>query len=98
KQLLPATIGGHTDTIVLEKGFPHPCFIKRDDMAEAEARGIILDRLMGRFASLVMAASLEGTPAILNMAEGIYQGGLSYSTLEFRCQFSDKTIRRYLKK
>jgi hypothetical protein len=94
KQLFPATIGGETDAVLLTRGFSHPCLIRRSDMAEAEARGTILDRLMGRFASLVMASSLEGTPAILRLAEGIYQGGLSYANLEFHSQFPDKTIRR----
>jgi hypothetical protein len=93
KELLPATVGGHTDVAVLVKGAAKPYLIRREDMSNAEARGIVFDRIMARFTSLVMSGNTGGVPAILHMAEGIYQNGLNYATLEFRCQFPDKIIR-----
>jgi hypothetical protein len=93
KQLLPGTVGGKTDVAVLFRGSDKPRLINREDMAEAEGRGIILDRLVSRFASLVMTGTTRGAEAISQMAEGIFQNGLHYATKEFRCQFPDKTIR-----
>jgi hypothetical protein len=53
-------------------------------MPNAKARGGMCDRILGRFTSLVMSGNTGGVPAILQMAEGIYQNGLNYATLEFR--------------
>ncbi|MFZ1008935.1 MAG: hypothetical protein WAN65_18995 [Candidatus Sulfotelmatobacter sp.] len=92
KQLLPASVGGSTDVAVLTEAATVPYWIERMDMADAEARGRVLDRIMSRFTSLVMAGNMGGVQAILKMAEGIYQGGLHYATLEFRCQFPNKTV------
>ena len=59
--------------------------IERVSMASAEAYGLALDRSIAKMCSHVMSGDTGGTQTILKIAEGIYQGSLNYSRLEFDC-------------
>ncbi len=93
KKLLPGSIGGHTDVGFLKHWQTVPYWIERLDMADAEGRGTVFDGLVSQFASIVMLGSAGGAKALSTMADQIYQFNLHYGTLQFRCQFPDKTIR-----
>jgi hypothetical protein len=94
KKLHSVTVGGNTDTALLVRGSDKPLCIERLDMQDAEGRGETLDGILSRFAAIIMGASSDGPEEIARMGREVFQYDLSYTTLEFHCQFPDKTIRR----
>lgn len=93
KQLLPASIGGHTDVALLTEPLTVPYWITQLSMECAESWGVSFDRGLSKLVSSAIAGNQGGTEEIMTMAQGIYQSSLTYSRLEFHCQFPDETIR-----
>ena|SRR5271166_6752180 len=94
KQAHPGSVGGETDVAMLTEPLTVPYWINRVDMKVAEGHGqYVFDKAVSQMASLIMSGDSGEMKTILKTAEGIYSCGLTYSRLEFRCQFPDKTIK-----
>lgn len=93
KQLMPGAVGGGTDAVVItEKSSFFDYHIDRVSMATAEqVYGLMFDRSVSKFSSLVMAGDAGGMPTVMTIAENIYQISLNYSRAEFRCSMPPNT-------
>jgi len=89
KKLLPGSVGGQTDVAFLIGAATAPYWIKRVNMATAEAYGINLDCQLSSITSAIMG---NNPGEIAGLLEGIEQCNLLYSSLRSHTQIEHYTI------